>query len=190
MASICLAGIWWWVIYEAVWMHFFLGGRAGQANAVSVEEWISSLFQEEHIYVRWRYRPIRLVDVRTMTMSIFEYLWGAHFAISFGQIAPTGGSSLFAYNLVKYPKHDLKNKDQLLVLIWEFPKGIVAMYNCISTLMYYVDRCRLPKVLYRGIELPLDMLDIEKDLQKNRMKTCHHKHCKEKSYGTSSWHCL
>ncbi|CDP09781.1 unnamed protein product [Coffea canephora] len=100
-------------------------------------------------------------------------------------------------------KHDLRNKDQLLVLVRKFPEGIavIDLKDAYTTVMEdlqslkaagqiwllsnfdsqediaYPNDPRVPikvdddlKQLFRGIELPRDMLDIEKDLQKNGMK--------------------
>ncbi|XAR70325.1 hypothetical protein NMG60_11027144 [Bertholletia excelsa] len=100
-------------------------------------------------------------------------------------------------------KHDLKDKNQLLVLVRKFPEGIAvidlkdAYPNVMEDLqalraagqiwllsnfdsqedIAYPNDPRVPikvdddlKQLFRGIELPRDMIDIEKDLQKNGMK--------------------
>ncbi|XP_043718775.1 general transcription factor IIE subunit 2-like [Telopea speciosissima] len=100
-------------------------------------------------------------------------------------------------------KHDLKDKNQLLVLIRKFPEGIaiIDLKDAYLTVMEdlqalkaagqvwllsnfdsqediaYPNDPRVPikvdddlKQLFRGIELPRDMVDIEKDLQKNGMK--------------------
>lgn len=100
-------------------------------------------------------------------------------------------------------KHEVKNKDQLLVLIRRFPEGmpIIDLKDAYPTVMedlqtlkaerkvwllsnfdsqediVYPNDPRVPikvdddlKQLFRSIELPRDMLDIEKDLQKNGMK--------------------
>lgn len=100
-------------------------------------------------------------------------------------------------------KHELKDKNQLLVLIRKFPEGIavIDLKDAYPTVMEdlqalkaagqiwllsnfdsqediaYPNDPRVPikvdddlKQLFRGIELPRDMLDIEKDLQKNGMK--------------------
>ncbi|XP_010261945.1 PREDICTED: general transcription factor IIE subunit 2-like [Nelumbo nucifera] len=100
-------------------------------------------------------------------------------------------------------KHDLKDKNQLLVLIRKFPEGIaiIDLKDAYPTVMEdlqalkaagqvwllsnfdsqediaYPNDPRVPikvdddlKQLFRGIELPRDMVDIEKDLQKNGMK--------------------
>ncbi|KAJ4951597.1 hypothetical protein NE237_028429 [Protea cynaroides] len=100
-------------------------------------------------------------------------------------------------------KHDLKDKNQMLVLIRKFPEGIaiIDLKDAYPTVMEdlqalkaagqvwllsnfdsqediaYPNDPRVPikvdddlKLLFRGIELPRDMVDIEKDLQKNGMK--------------------
>ncbi|KAK4786704.1 hypothetical protein SAY86_010537 [Trapa natans] len=100
-------------------------------------------------------------------------------------------------------KHDLKDKNQLLVLVRKFPEGIavIELKDAYPTVMEdlqalkaggqiwllsnfdsqediaYPNDPKVPikvddelKQLFRGIELPRDMLDIEKDLQKNGMK--------------------
>ncbi|KAL3498797.1 hypothetical protein ACH5RR_041529 [Cinchona calisaya] len=100
-------------------------------------------------------------------------------------------------------KHDLRNKDQLLVLIRKFPEGlaVIDLKDAYPTVMddlqslkaagqiwllsnfdsqediAYPNDPRVPikvdddlKQLFRGIDLPHDMIDIEKDLQKNGMK--------------------
>ncbi|CAL5360026.1 hypothetical protein CsSME_00050393 [Camellia sinensis var. sinensis] len=100
-------------------------------------------------------------------------------------------------------KHDLKDKNQLLILVRKFPEGIAvidlkdAYPNVMEDLqalksagqiwllsnfdsqedIAYPNDPRVPikvdddlKLLFRGIELPRDMIDIEKDLQKNGMK--------------------
>ncbi|CAK7335492.1 unnamed protein product [Dovyalis caffra] len=100
-------------------------------------------------------------------------------------------------------KHDLKDKNQLLVLIRKFPEGIAVIdlkdaypnvmddlqalkaagqiwllsnFDSQEDIAYPNDPRMVIKVdddlkqLFRGIELPRDMLDIEKDLQKNGMK--------------------
>ncbi|KAK9276376.1 hypothetical protein L1049_005909 [Liquidambar formosana] len=100
-------------------------------------------------------------------------------------------------------KHDLKDKNQLLVLIRKFPEGIavIDLKDAYPTVMddlqalksagqiwllsnfdsqediAYPNDPRVPikvdddlKQLFRGVELPRDMLDIERDLQKNGMK--------------------
>lgn len=101
-------------------------------------------------------------------------------------------------------KHDIKNKDQLLLLIRKFPEGIaiIDLKDAYPTVMedlqslkaageiwmlsnmdsqediVYPNDHRIPammvdsdlKKLFREIELPRDMIDIEKDLQKNGMK--------------------
>ncbi|GAV77005.1 hypothetical protein CFOL_v3_20477 [Cephalotus follicularis] len=100
-------------------------------------------------------------------------------------------------------KHDLKDKNQLLVLIRKFPEGIavIDLKDAYPTVMEdlqalkaaghiwllsnfdsqediaFPNDPRVPikvddelKHLFRSIELPRDMLDIEKDLQKNGMK--------------------
>ncbi|XP_065850522.1 uncharacterized protein [Euphorbia lathyris] len=105
----------------------------------------------------------------------------------------------FAYK----SKHDLKDKNQLLVLIRKFPEGIAVIdlkdsypavmedlqalkstgqiwllsnFDSQEDIAYPNDPRAVIKVddelkqLFRGIELPRDMLDIEKDLQKNGMK--------------------
>ncbi|CAL5381356.1 unnamed protein product [Camellia sinensis] len=105
----------------------------------------------------------------------------------------------FAYK----SKHALKDKNQLLILIRKFPKGIavIDLKDAYPTVMEdlqalkaagqiwllpnfdsqediaYPNDPRVPikvdddlKLLFRGIELPRDMIDIEKDLQKNGMK--------------------
>ncbi|KAF8379457.1 hypothetical protein HHK36_028893 [Tetracentron sinense] len=98
---------------------------------------------------------------------------------------------------------DLKDKNQLLVLIRKFPEGIAVFdfKDAYPTVMEdlqalkavgqlwlllnfdsqediaYPNDPRVPvkvdddlKLLFRGIELPRDMIDIEKDIQKNGMK--------------------
>ncbi|CAL5332326.1 unnamed protein product [Camellia sinensis] len=96
----------------------------------------------------------------------------------------------FAYK----SKHALKDKNQLLILIRKFPEGIavIDLKDAYPTVMEdlqllsnfdsqediaYPNDPRVPikvdddlKLLFRGIELPRDMIDIEKDLQKNGMK--------------------
>ncbi|KAL5727573.1 hypothetical protein ACHQM5_000755 [Ranunculus cassubicifolius] len=100
-------------------------------------------------------------------------------------------------------KHDLKDMDELLVLIRKFPEGIavIDLKDAYPTIMEdlqslkalgkiwllsnfdsqediaYPNDPRVPlkvdddlKQFFRGIELPRDMIDIEKDLQKNGMK--------------------
>ncbi|GAV65094.1 hypothetical protein CFOL_v3_08609 [Cephalotus follicularis] len=100
-------------------------------------------------------------------------------------------------------KHDLKDKNQLLILIRKFPEGIAVIdlkdaypsvmedLQALKTAGHiwllsnfdsqedvaYPNDPRVPikvddelKHLFRSIELPRDMLDIEKDLQKNGMK--------------------
>ncbi|KAF8380287.1 hypothetical protein HHK36_027769 [Tetracentron sinense] len=100
-------------------------------------------------------------------------------------------------------KHDLKDKNQLLVLVRKFPEGIAVIdlkdayptvmedlqalkaagqvwllsnFDSQEDIAYPNDPRVLIKVdddlkhLFRGIELPRDMIDIEKDLQKNGMK--------------------
>ncbi|KAF5746084.1 Transcription initiation factor IIE subunit beta [Tripterygium wilfordii] len=100
-------------------------------------------------------------------------------------------------------KHDLKDKNQLLVLVRKFPEGVRVMdlKDAYPTVMddlqalkaagqvwllsnfdsqediAYPSDPRVPikvdddlKQLFRGIELPRDMIDIEKDLLKNGMK--------------------
>ncbi|XP_052171105.1 uncharacterized protein LOC127787216 [Diospyros lotus] len=100
-------------------------------------------------------------------------------------------------------KHDVKDKNQLLVLVRKFPEGIavIDLKDAYPTVMEdlqalkaagqiwllsnfdsqediaYPNDPRVPikvdddlKQLFRGIELPRDMIDIEKDLQKNGMK--------------------
>ncbi|KAH9721839.1 transcription initiation factor IIE subunit beta [Citrus sinensis] len=83
-------------------------------------------------------------------------------------------------------KHDLKDKSQLLVLVRKFPEGIavIDLKDSYPTVMEdlqediaYPNDPRVPikadddlKLLFRDIALPSDMLDIEKDLQKNGMK--------------------
>ncbi|KAF5729974.1 general transcription factor IIE subunit 2-like [Tripterygium wilfordii] len=100
-------------------------------------------------------------------------------------------------------KHDLKDKNQLLVLVRKFPEGIavVDLKDAYPTVIEdlqalkaagqiwllssfdsqedvaYPNDPRVPikvdddlKEFFRAIELPLDMLDIEKDLQKSGMK--------------------
>ncbi|CAL5404974.1 unnamed protein product [Camellia sinensis] len=99
----------------------------------------------------------------------------------------------FAYK----SKHALKDKNQLLILIRKFPEGIavIDLKDAYPTALKaagqiwlllnfdsqediaYPNDPRVPikvdddlKLLFRGIELPRDMIDIEKDLQKNGMK--------------------
>ncbi|KAK9755702.1 hypothetical protein RND81_01G044300 [Saponaria officinalis] len=100
-------------------------------------------------------------------------------------------------------KHEVKNKEQLLVLIRKFPEGMAvidlkdAYPNVMEDLqtlkserkvwllsnfdsqedIVYPNDPRVPirvdddlKQFFRSIELPRDMIDIEKDLQKNGMK--------------------
>nr|GMC70692.1 general transcription factor IIE subunit 2-like [Ipomoea batatas] len=100
-------------------------------------------------------------------------------------------------------KHDLKNKDQLLILIRKLPWGIavIDLKDAYPTVMEDLQSLKAAgqiwllsnfdsqediaypndpgvrikvddelKQLFRGIELPRDMLDIEKELQKNGMK--------------------
>lgn len=100
-------------------------------------------------------------------------------------------------------KHEVKNKEQLLVLIRRFPEGmpVIDLKDAYPNVMedlqtlkaerkvwllsnfdsqediVYPNDPRVPikvdddlKQLFRSIELPRDMLDIEKDLQKNGMK--------------------
>ncbi|KAK1367284.1 hypothetical protein POM88_042845 [Heracleum sosnowskyi] len=100
------------------------------------------------------------------------------------------------------PKHDLKDKTQLLKLIQNFPEGIavadledaypsvdhdlkalkaagkilvVSNFDSAEDIAYPYDDMGIKvdddmKKLFRGIELPRDMIDIEKYLQKNEMK--------------------
>ncbi|KAK1354393.1 TFIIE beta domain-containing protein [Heracleum sosnowskyi] len=101
------------------------------------------------------------------------------------------------------PKHELKDKTQLLKLIQNFPEGmavadledaypsvdldlkalkaageiwLVSNLGAAAEDMAYPNNHRAIKVdddlkeLFRGIELPRDMIDIEKDLHKNGMK--------------------
>uniref|UniRef100_A0A5B6ZG83 TFIIE beta domain-containing protein n=1 Tax=Davidia involucrata TaxID=16924 RepID=A0A5B6ZG83_DAVIN len=100
-------------------------------------------------------------------------------------------------------KHDLKDKNQLLILVRKYPEGIavIDLKDAYPSVMEdlqvlkaagqiwllsnfdsqediaYPNDPRVPikvdddlKQLFRGIELPRDMIDIEKDLQKNGMK--------------------
>ncbi|PIA31450.1 hypothetical protein AQUCO_04900029v1 [Aquilegia coerulea] len=97
-------------------------------------------------------------------------------------------------------KHDLKDKNDLLKLIRKFPEGIavIDLKDAYPTIMEdlqaareiwllsnfdsqediaYPNDPRVPlkvdddlKQFFREIELPRDMIDIEKDLQKNGMK--------------------
>ncbi|CAN4099956.1 unnamed protein product [Withania somnifera] len=108
----------------------------------------------------------------------------------------------FSYQEIK-PKHTLKNKEELLVLIQRFSEGIavIDLKDAYPTVMEdlqalkdagqiwllsnidsqegiaFPNDLRVPikvdddlKQLFKGIELPRDMLDIEKDLQKNEMR--------------------
>ncbi|KAK1367197.1 TFIIE beta domain-containing protein [Heracleum sosnowskyi] len=99
------------------------------------------------------------------------------------------------------PKHDLKDKTQLLKLIQNFPDGIavadlqdaypsvdhdlkalnagkiwlLSNFDSAEDIAYPYDDMGIKvdddmKKLFRGIELPRDMIDIEKYLQKNGMK--------------------
>ncbi|KAL9238698.1 hypothetical protein vseg_013087 [Gypsophila vaccaria] len=100
-------------------------------------------------------------------------------------------------------KHEVKNKEQLLVLIRKFPEGmpVIDLKDAYPNVMedlqtlknerkvwllsnfdsqediVYPNDPRVPirvdddiKQFFRSIELPRDMIDIEKDLQKNGMK--------------------
>ncbi|GFQ01332.1 general transcription factor iie subunit 2 [Phtheirospermum japonicum] len=100
-------------------------------------------------------------------------------------------------------KHNVKNKDELLILIRKFPEGIAVIdlkdsytavmddlqalkavghiwllsnFDSQEDIAYPNDPRAIIKVdddlklLFRGIELPRDMLDIERDLQKNGMR--------------------
>ncbi|KAL3833520.1 hypothetical protein ACJIZ3_008256 [Penstemon smallii] len=100
-------------------------------------------------------------------------------------------------------KHDLRDKDELLVLIRKFPEGIsvvdlkdsypkvmddlqslkacghiwlISSFDSPGDIAYPNDpRANIEvdddlKQLFMGIELPLDMTDIERHLQKNEMK--------------------
>lgn len=100
-------------------------------------------------------------------------------------------------------KHDLKDKDELLVLVRKFPEGIqvIDLKDAYPTIMEDLQALKAagqiwllsnfdsqediaypndPRVIlkvdddlkqfFRGIELPRDMVDIERDLQKNGMK--------------------
>ncbi|KAM2778558.1 hypothetical protein COP1_013931 [Malus domestica] len=99
---------------------------------------------------------IRKAPLGAQIKFVIDLLRETRLSYTMEQINQARYVDSFSYN----PKHYIADKSQLRSLIGEFPVGIpvVDMKNA------------YPNAHFRAIELPHDMIEIEKELQKNGMK--------------------